>query len=303
MKTILLFLSLFVAQGSFAQQSALIAIPGTRCSMIPPAGFVPAANFSGFQNASIGASIMLSEVPAPYESLINGFTKEALLAKGMTLVSKQPAEFSQGKASMITVTQESGGTSYMKQMLVFGKNNTTIIVNGIYPQASKAVESEMKKALLSTVYDEKQNDDPLAAAIFTLDVTGTHFKFTKFISGSLLYTVDEKIPSNGPLLVAAPSFQNIPAASQKKYAQDRIKTLPRGEQSVIKQVNDITIDNMKGYEIIADGTTKTGGTSLVYQVMLFYEKGQYYAVFGEAATEFDKNLAAFRKIAGTFKRK
>ncbi|MBC7935855.1 MAG: hypothetical protein H7Y86_10945 [Rhizobacter sp.] len=286
-----------------AQNTSLITIPGTKCSMIPPDGFVTAANFGGFQNAAIGASIMINELPVKYETLISSFTKEALLSKGMVLVSKQPSDFSQGKAMLINITQAANGISYIKQMLIFGKNNTTIIVNGIYPEGSKEIEPAMKKALLSTVYDANQSDDPLGAAIFTIDTKDTDFTFTKFVSGSLLYSVEGKIPTEKPVFIISPSFTAIPLANQKKYAEDRIKAFPGGENNVIKQMNDISIDNMKGYEIIADGKTKKGAHELIYQVIIYDQQGNYFLIVGQSAEEMDNNLTVFKKMARTFKRK
>jgi hypothetical protein len=37
--------------------------------------------------------------------------------------------------------------------------------------------------------------------------------------------------------------------------------------------------------------------------MLFNDKGDYYMILGKAKTELPNNLAVFRKIARTFKRK
>lgn len=297
------FLFLLIGQLSFAQNATLVQVPGTKCSLIPPKDFVPASNFAGFQNAVIGASIMINELPAAYTTLIKGFTKDALQSKGMNLVSNQSIDFSQGKATLMQVTQEARGVVYIKQMLIFGDDKTSIIVNGIYPQSSKDIAAEMQKALLSIVYNSKQSDDPLAAVSFTIDTRGSNYIVTKFMSGGLLYTVDGKIPTEKPILIVTPSLATIPADRQKTYAEGRIKAMPGGESTTIKTVNEISIDDMNGYEIIANGKTKAGGRELIYQVMIFDEKGNYYLIVGQAAEDFDNNLDIYKKLAKTFKRK
>ncbi len=286
-----------------AQQAALIAVPGTKCSLVPPTGFVPATNFAGFQHSALGASIMITEITAPYEALVKSFTKEALAAKGMTLIKNETVDFKQGKATLVQVTQEAAGATYKKLMLLFKQNDQTVMVNGIFPVASDAIEADMKTALFSTVYNAAQDDDPLAAASFIINTAGTDFEATKFISGSLMYTTDGMIPTQRPIFMVAPSLQNIPAASQRQYAEQRLRKLPGAENAVIKQTTAISIDGLNGYEIIADSKTKEGKAQLTYQVMIYDSQGAYFVIVGQAAEETGKYLQQFQQLAKTFKRK
>ena len=303
MKNRLLFSFLLLAQISFGQTEKLIKASGTKCGLIPPVGFIPATTFSGFQNAETGASIMISELPAPYQSLVDGFTADALKTRGMTLVSKQTIDFNSSKATLISVTQSANGITYIKQMLIFGDSKGTVLVNGIYPEASKEIEVKIKEALLSTICNSSQNENPLNAATFTVDVKDTDFKLIKYMSGSLLYSTDGKIPTEKPTLIVANSIAKVQPQNQKKYAEERLKALPRGELNVIKEFKEVTIDNLKGFEIVADGKTKDDKAEMVYQVMLFNDNGDYYIIVGKAKEDFGKYLESFKKITKTFKRK
>lgn len=303
MKNRFLLAFLFLGQIAFGQTKKHIKVSGTKCSLIPPSGFVAATTFSGFQNAETGASIMINELPAPYQSLVDGFTAEALKSRGMTLIKKQTIDFNGSKATLINLTQSANGTTYIKQMLVFGDTKGTVLVNGIYPEASKEIEGQIKVALFSTVYNISQNDNPLEAATFAIDVQDTDFKLIKYMSGSLLYSTDGKMPTEKPTLIVGNSIAKIPIQNQKKYSEERLKKLPGGELNVIKEIKEISVDNLKGYEIVADGKTKDDKPELVYQVMLFNDKGDYYIIVGQAKEEFQKNLATFKKITQTFKRK
>lgn len=303
MKIRLLLSFLFLGQIVFGQTEKLTKVSGTKCSLIPPSGFVAATTFSGFQNSEIGASIMINELPAPYQSLVDGFTADALKTRGMTLISKHEIDFNNSKATLINVTQPANGTIYIKQMLVFGNTEVTILVNGIYPEASKDIELKIKDALLSTVYNASQHENPLDAASFTIDIKDTDFKLIKYMSGSLLYSTDGKTPTEKPTLIVGNSIAKISTQNQKKYAEERLKKLPGGELNVIKEIEEITIDNLKGYEIIANGKTKDNKTELVYQVMLFNENGDYYLIVGQTKENFDSYLETFKKVARTFRRK
>jgi len=221
----------------------------------------------------------------------------------MKLVSKQTIDFNNGKATFINLTQPANGTTYIKQILIFGDAKGTVLVNGIYPETSKQLEAKIKTALLSTVYNPEQDDNPLEAASFSVETKDTDFKLVKYMSGSLLYSTDGKIPTEKPTIIIANSLAKIPLSNQKGYAEQRLKKLPRGEFNVIKEINEIKIDNLHGYEIIADGKTKEEEAELVYQVMLFNDKGDYYIIVGQAKDNFAKNLTTFKSIAKTFKRK
>jgi hypothetical protein len=84
----LLLTFLIIGHFTFGQTDKHIKVPGTKCSLIPPSGFVAITNFSGFQSSETGASIMINELPAPYQQLVDGFTAEALKTHGMILISK-----------------------------------------------------------------------------------------------------------------------------------------------------------------------------------------------------------------------
>jgi len=288
---------------TFGQTERLIKVAGTKCSLIPPDNFEPATNFSGFWQVESGASIMINELPTAYQPLVDEFTAGALLLKGMTLLEKQTVDFNNLKATFIKVKQMANGTQYLKQILIFGDTKQTILVNGIYPETNKVIEHEIKNALLSTVFNSDQADNPLDAATFTVDISNTDFKLIKYMSGSLLFSTDGKMPTRQPTLIVSNSVAKVTAQNQKQYTLERLKKLPGGEFSDIKEIQEITIDNMKGYEIVAHGKTKDDKPTLVYQVMIFNDKGYYYLIVGQAREDQLRNLENFRLIAKTFKRK
>nr|WP_294934898.1 hypothetical protein [uncultured Flavobacterium sp.] len=144
---------LLISTLCFSQTDKHVNVPGTRCSIIPPKNFIQASGFSGFQNNKNGASIMFSELPTSYSVMSNAFTSEALKSKGMILISKETINFNNGKATYFKIKQEVNGQHYLKQLLMFGNDNKTIMVNGIYPETAK-IENEVKESVLSTSYNE-----------------------------------------------------------------------------------------------------------------------------------------------------
>lgn len=294
---------LFFGQVAIAQTQTLTKVPGTKCSLVPPIGFEKSTRFSGFQNVELGASIMINELPAPYKTLVDGFTKDALKSRGMDLKSKQSIDFNGSQATFIILAQSANGTPYTKQILIFGSSDVTVLVNGMYPESASEMENEIKDALLSTVYNPSEDENALDAASFTIDVNGSEFKLIKYISGGLIYSTDGKIPTEKPILIVSNSVAKVAIQNQEQFAVQRLKDLPQGDLSVIKEKREISIDNLKGIEIVAHGRTKEGLPELVYQVIIFNNQGDYYLIVGQSRDDFPGYLESYRKIAKTFKRK
>jgi hypothetical protein len=296
-------LLLFTTLIASAQSDKHRMVKGTKYSLVPPAGFKMATNFAGFHNETNGASIMLSEVPAPYATISEAMTESALKNQGMTLLDRETIAFNGGQATLIKMSQPANGVTYRKQLLVFGDAKNTVLVNAVYPESSKGLEAAVRTALLSTTFNETQSDNPLDAVSFQIDVSGTDFKLAKFLSGNLIYTTDGQVPTAKPSLVVSPSLKKIAPASQRQYAINRLKQYPRGESITLEQINPIEIDGLKGYEIRAKGKNKEDKPELVYQVMLFTKTDDYYLIVGMTTEEFDKRLTQYQTIAKTFRRK
>ncbi|MDD2792896.1 MAG: hypothetical protein PHD73_06935 [Sediminibacterium sp.] len=303
MKLKSLLVLLMLGHLACAQSGKRIQVAGTKCSLIPPAGFTTATTFSGFQEKASGASIMINEMPAPYADILKGFTEDALKTRGMTLTGKSSIQRSDSEMTLLRVTQVANDITYMKQILILGYAAGTVLVNGTYPAAAKEMDSLIQEALLTTVYDSAQQLNLEATVPFQIDVTRTALKPARYISGSLLYTVDGQIPSALPSFVVGSSFSRMDITSRLTFTKERLKNLPGGENSTIQSVVEINIDQMQGYEIVAQKAIKDAAPELVYLVMLFSNQGEYYVMAGQAADNFDKNTQLFRAIAATFKRK
>lgn len=303
MEKIIFILLVFCSYFSFGQSDNHIKVNGTKCSLIPPEGFTVATKFSGFQSVSKGASIMITELPAPYKEVISGFTADELKKRNMLLTSKEKISYNNSEAYLYHLSQIANGMNYLKQFFVFGDNKYTILIVGNYPESEKSIETEITTALLSTVYNSSQTIISSDEAKFSIDTTSTGFRFVRNISGSLLYNFDGKIPSQTPFLVVGNSFSKISENNWKAYAIDRIKKYPDGQNNVIKDIKEVTIDSLNGYEIIAYGKTNDDKQKLIYQTMLFDANGYYYSIYGEANDNLETVLESYKKVANTFKRK
>ena len=298
-----LVITLLTLTNTFSQTTDYLIILGTKCSILPPKDFVPSTSFSGLQNLEKGASIMINELPSSYLFISESFNAENLKSNGMTLISKESVDFNNSKATYIKVSQNANGVKYLKQLLMFGNENKTVLVNGIYPEKFKSIENEIKTSIFSTKYNENQNENSLEAVDFEIDVTNTDFKFTKYLSGTIIYTIEGNLPTEKPIIMVGNSISKVNPKDQKQYSIDRLKKLPNGESMTIESINPITIDNIDGYEIIANGKNSKDEDEKIYQVMLYNEISDYYIIIGMASQEKEEYLKKFKEIARTFRLK
>jgi hypothetical protein len=191
-------------------------------------------------------------------------------------------------------------------MLVFGDESNTVMATGTYP-ASTAAETEgpIKAALLSAYFNKKATETkPLTN--FTINVTGTSFKFAKSFAGSIIYTTDGKVPSQAvdkAMFAVSTSIGNTAKGDRKQFSIASLQKLPEGNTNKIQSINPVSIGGLSGYEIVANGKGPKDESQLVYQLMLFKPDNEYFQLIGLTDTKFAARLAEFKAIGKTFKAK
>lgn len=280
-------------------------IRGTKISMVSPKGFQMANNFMGFQQAETNSSIMVLDIPGPYDEVVKGLTTENLLKRGIVVQSIENFTLNGLAGILIKGEQKAYEIMFTKYSLAFGTDKETILINGVIPKDSVILEKEVKEALLSTVYNANKILSPLDTVDFEIFTNDTDFIFAKSMSNMLVYNRDGKLPSeteDKASLVIAKAFSKVEISDKKEFATNRIKVLPV-QITQIQSVVPIEINGLSGYEIVADGVDrKTGKKQQAYQVMLFLDDS-YYILFGSSENNFEKNLDQFKKIASTFRLK
>lgn len=314
--TILLLLSVYLS--SFAQtthkaQSITnhmtdkhLNVAGTKISLVPPAGFVATTTFTGFQQVETSASIVVAEIPGPYDEMAKGFTKEAIKTRGVDLLTKETLQLNGYPATLIRAEQAAYGSTFSKLILFFGNKEQTIMLNGMCPKDAPNLLKELEVALFSAVYQPNKVVNPLGSASFEVTVAKTKLKFAAMMTGMLMYSVDGKVPTQSTdktNLTVGSSLAQVAVKDAKLYAINHVKQLPVSIKIDPANIKPLTIDAISGYEIVAYGQDpKTKKPEMVYQVMLFSDD-LYYLIVGTANDDFPANLALFKSVSSTFRRK
>lgn len=303
MKKILLILFVSINFYVHAQVDSLFQVPGTHCSMVPPKGFEKAETFSGFQQPLTGSSIMITELPTNYMVIVNSFTADALAKAGLILISNDTISFNGKTAYTFFIKQKANGVTFNKQVFIFGTEQQTVMVNGMYPENETSVGEIILSSMKSVIYNETTADNGKEAVKFALDPTGTSMIYSGYVSGALMYSQDGKMPTQSPdeaVFTVGSSFSSVTIEDTKTYTESRIKSLPYGENTVIKTITPVTIYNINGYEIVAEGKDKEEKQQLIYFVMLYPDNDTYYIMLGMTNAKYENYLSDFRKLAQTF---
>ncbi|RNC83074.1 MAG: hypothetical protein ED557_10180 [Balneola sp.] len=279
---------------------------GTGFFLVPPPGFSSATNFQGFQQESSGGSIILTVLPAPFSEISGTLTAEAFLAGGMELQTSEDVKVNGDQGYFITLKQNAYGITFSKYMLVFGDEETIYMVTGSFPLEAEETGKNIRRSMFSVVYEKDLMVDPLASAPFSINTDNTKLKFAQNMSGSFLYTVDGKVPTESndkTSLFIGMSYSKIQPLNMKATALQRINTLPYDKIDVDESsINKIEIGGISGYEIIGEGLDNTTGESeLIYQAMLF-SNDDYFIILGTTNNDQEENLDLFKRITNTFRK-
>lgn len=285
-----------------------LQIPGTKVSLIPPPGFSKADRFPGFFLREADSSIMITEMPGPYNEITKGFNKIDLSARGMSLIEKNNVSVCGKNSLLLNIAQTAHNKLYEKWIVIFGNENETYLVTATFPQELRdKLSNSLRSSILTTQCTADTEKDPFEGLNFSIS-SSPKMKFAKRMGYNIMMTKDGSFPvknKTDPTLIAAPSLsQDLVIEDKKSFAIRRVQQIATLKNIEIDEIKSITIDNLFGYEITAKGTDKYhGGTNYAYQVILFGET-DYFIILG-IVTDGEKvdYLPTFQQIAMTFKQK
>jgi hypothetical protein len=289
-----------------AASAQAVHIPGTSVDLEPPPGFTEADRFPGFMNKDTGSSIMVTEIPGPYEEIIQGFEDPAaLLEKGMTLLTRERLTVAGRSALLLHLKQTAYGTEFNKWTLIAKGDSTTIIISATYPATlPQAHSDELLKAIRSTRLRAPGANAAFENLPFEISPAG-NFRVGTVLGKSVILTPDGQFPVKDervPFMIAGISFSDgLAIAHRKKFAEKRLKKIEEVNDIALQASRPVTIGALSGYRTVASANGKQAGTKLtVCQIMLF-EPTDYCIIVGICPSdEEDSFLPLFDRTVKTF---
>jgi hypothetical protein len=272
----------FYAPAALAESAT---VRGTRVQVEAPAGFKPAANFSGYTNGDHSASVMVTEMPIPFDAATGGFNQAGLESKGMKLISKTPATSGDYKGFIIEVKQSAYGVDFYKWINVFGDASMTVLVTATFPATQDdALSEKLKSTVLSARFDAgAKTPEPMDDLPFT--VTGTtSLKIAGRVQNTLLLTPSGKMtPSeeadNKSVFVVGQALSDIEIPDKNGFARARLQKTDNLSDIKILDEKDTTVGGMPAREILASAKGKKGEQLFILQTIA-YGRGSYFIMQG-----------------------
>ncbi|WP_420126557.1 hypothetical protein [Longimicrobium sp.] len=281
-------------------------VPGTRVTLQPPDGFIPAERFSGFQRAEDNASIVVVQLEAPFAQMEGRLTDEAFAEQGMRVRGSEQLSVDSLRARLVAVTQEARGEAFDKWALMFGDGEVTVIITATYPQRlAPSLDEAMRRAVLSARLGDRAPADPLAGLNFRID-EGPRLRIAQRLGNTLLLNESGRIPNPGPaspFLVVGVSVAPSDLGDLEAFSRRRITQTASFSRISNITGSAVTIDGSPAYELFADAVQTESSTPVrLYQVVV--AEGSHYHLIQasagvESAAEF---IPEFQAIARTLRR-
>lgn len=282
-------------------------VPGTKVSLVVPPGLSPSSTFTGFVDLQKQTSLVVVEIPGPYDEVKQGFAnREALKRQGMKVLERTSLAMGEYDGAFYEIEQSVTEATVFKCVWMFGNDDGTVMVMGICPKGSEDVELEpLRRAVLSATWDPQLVLDPLAALPYQLRRT-EGMQLVSSQLGSTLFTSDGEIDeahTGKPMFLCAPSLRPY-RGTRESFARRRLRQTKGVKQVKAGELKPVLIDGLEGLACVAtarDDETNEG--RFVYQVILF-EGSAYWILHGQAADELrEAYLPRFERITASFERK
>jgi hypothetical protein len=282
-----------------------VSFPSVGVRLIKPAGFTDAERFHGFEQQDTVSSVLLLRIPGPYSECTKGFNSAELKPRGMVLLHRQERKVDGKPGVFLKVRQSAYGTTFLKWIVAFGDESQTFMVTGTFPESHAARLSPlMKSTVLSARLEGMPLADPDTDALFTITPAGKmkrSLSFGKSVGFSKDGVRISRSPAD-PVFIASPSLSEASGSDRSSIATHRLLGTEAGKVSSITSHEPIRIDNLDGYESVAEAEHTPSATPLVvYQVILFDAKGFFLMQGIVGAEQRAEYLPIFQAMARSFK--
>lgn len=288
-------------------QAQAVRVAGTSVAMEPPAGFVAATRYPGFERADVQCSIMVTEIPGPFSELARGMTAANLATRGMTLISTAKPTVDGRQVLLLKVSQQAAGAAVLKWMIVAGDAAASVMIVGTFPAAhDAAVGDAVKTSLLSARWSTAAvPPDPFEGLPFRISSTPA-LKVAGRMSNLLLLSESGQMTQKDPnaaLFAIGSSVAAVGVGDVKAFSHQRARQTKQITAVRVVEEGPTTIDGTTGYEIVAEAKDSASGRGVsLYQVVLPVDDGYVLMQGLVAPARAATMVTEFRKVAQTFRR-
>lgn len=300
------------AAGPAALPAQALASPqqaaNSRVVLDLPAGYQPAALFSGFQNDELGVSFVILEAPPKaYDEMATGFVGSELAKRGLTDAEKGSLA-RDGDYVYMRARQKSPAGSYAKFFVLFRTADQTVLISCNVPQAALdggSVKPEDVEKVLATA---RTVEATAVKDIYRLGYLGPFREAGRVAGTSRIYTLDGRMDvepqgdSPRAMVVVAPSLDQRTITDEAELARKLVLSLSGYRDIKPADPRKLSVGAAPAVEIVTEAVDVASGVPVrIYQMLICPAEGGYFRLIGIAAANDSPRLdPEFRRIAEAF---
>ncbi len=297
----IIYIQIFICSISLlCAQSSSVIIPGTRLSIIPPAGYKLSTNFKGLEKSKDIFIKIYDPYNANYIKYAQTFTRESLENGGSEVQEYKKTTVSGLPAKYAALQNNSGGKSYF---LVFGDSSFSVMLVGACPANSNEDEQKIKTALMSVTYNKSMKSDPFAGAFFNLDDKNSSYRFAKCKNDFYIYSDNGIIGDkySGESIVSVLPFSSEYTVGDETIAKAILSSYQQYgiTEAKTKKETQVQVGTLNAMEVEINAKVDNK-KAVIYRLTLVDGK-KALLILGIATSDFDKNMDSFRSLAHTAK--
>ncbi len=293
----------FISAGLFSANEVNakgMRVPGTKITIQPPSEFTASEQFPGFQHMNSGSSIMITEIPGPVTEVSRGMTKDGLASRGMILLEKSNVMVNKQDAKLLKIRQYHSNVEYLKWMILFGDSSSSILVVGTYPASVDfGIGKNIKNSILTAVWNKEVTVDFFDGLPFKIGESN-ELKYAKRMSNMVILGREGEFGKPGmaePVLIAGNAISQAPINDLAIFSKRRILHATKIEEIEVFEENNIKVDGLDAYELIANAKDSIDKMPMVIYQVIVPERSSYFIVQGLVGESISKSyLTQFREL-------
>ena len=281
----------------WAQVPAAQAIAGTQVWLVPPAGFGPAAGFTGVRHGAAALQV-LDLKGTNYYRQSAGFSPARFEAKGGKVVEfrqltagSYPAQLARVR---VTPTQESA-------QLLFGDSTFAVLLDARYPAADTATGAALRRSLLSATYQKPDGGGApmLGNTVFVLEEKKSPFALAQARNGHYTYALggQRKADYGTEPLVTVSTYAYNPSITAADISRQALARQSGLTGYVARKMSSDKVNELVTYE--TEGFAQLQGKRVLVYQQVTVIGNTAVSLLGLAHQDFDTILPQFKRLTHT----
>ena len=280
-------------------------IPGTDITLSPPANFITATSFVGFQQIETFSTIKIAQLEQPYAEALLEANQQRADTSGAPVPDSLSLRVGTREAQLFALTTKISGETFNQWLLIIGDAHRSISITATYPDWAAATMSDpLRESLLSAQWLRSAQQQLFYDLPFVVSETAD-LKFTKRTANMLILAdapPTGSVQTTTPAMVIGHLTSDTPIIDIKAFSHAQLAKLKTIELVDLVNEGEVKVDGIRAYKITATARSVATGDILSFGQILAFQEYRYLlihqsvreAAFGAYEAQFAEVVASLR---------